>query len=176
VGSNRTMENRQGQTLKSWITGDIFTAPLPEITLEAWEPWGDTRLILFELQNSDIDEEHYEWRLHWVAGVALLRTVGHVLRNVDALTSSKHRRSIDKAWTDWQQNKDDNWIFFDFIEKERNNILKEYSFGAALPAAMDGRTLAYGSTEFDATELFREAVYWWRTQLLAFEAQLKNDP
>jgi hypothetical protein len=41
---------------------------------------------------------------------------------------------------------------------------------------MDGRTLAYGSTEFDATELFREAVYWWRTQLLAFEAQLKNDP
>lgn len=64
----------------------------------------------------------------------------------------------------------ENWIFFDFIEKERNNILKEFSFGAELPKAEDGRTLAYGKTCHDAAQLFREAVYWWRHELEKIEA------
>jgi hypothetical protein len=63
-------------------------------------------------------------------------------------------------------------IFFDFIEKERNNILKTFSFGAELPAREDGRILAYGNTDIDATQLFREGVYWWRSQLREIEKRL----
>jgi hypothetical protein len=162
--------------MRSWITGDIFTSQPRPTTLKAWEPWWDTVAILFELQNSDIDDEHPEWRLHWVAGVALLRTVGHVLKKVDAKTSPKHLEAVKAQWSIWNGDKLENWIFFDFIEQERNNILKEYSFGATLPEPNDDRTLVYRDTDFDAAQLFREAVYWWREQLLAIENALQQLP
>ena len=161
--------------MKSWIERDVFTAkPSETISLDAWEPWYQTLPILFTLQNSDIDDEHPEWSIQWIAGVATLRTIGHVLHKLDAKKSDKHRAVIDRAWAEWNANKDDNWIFFDFIEKERNNILKEFSFGATLPTVEDGRTLAYGNTNLDATELFREAVYWWRAQLRAIEKAISE--
>jgi len=157
----------------SWITGDIFTSVSGQLTLKAWEPWEETRSALFELQNSDIDNEHPEWRRNWIAGVAMLRAVGHVLQKVDAASSHRHKSLIDSNWRSWNADKDGNWIFFDFIEKERNNILKTFSFGAQLPSSEDGRLLAYGSTGLDAAELFREAVYWWRFQLRAIESELR---
>jgi hypothetical protein len=66
---------------QTWITGDIFIrpGPLAPPTLHAWEPWYVTLDVLFELQNSDIDKEHNEWRTQWIAGVAMLRATGHVL-------------------------------------------------------------------------------------------------
>src|SRR5262245_12154749 len=117
---------RDCHLMKTWITGDIFVCHLGRATLKAWEPWEYTRRSLFELQNSDIDEEHPEWRTNWIAGVAMLRTVGHVLHKVDAKTSTTHRSLIESAWAAWKMNKDEHWIFFDFIEKERNNILKTF--------------------------------------------------
>jgi hypothetical protein len=157
---------------KSWVTGDIFMSASGDSTLSAWEPWEETRWALFELQNSDIDDEHPEWRRNWIVGVAMLRTVGHVLHKVDAATSPRHKSVIHTAWQSWNSDKDGDWIFFDFIEKERNNILKMFSSGAQLPSAEDGRLLAYGNTDLDAAELFREAVYWWRFQLRLIESQL----
>lgn len=158
--------------LTSWIAGDIFTSAPGMLTLKAWEPWEMTRSALFEIQNSDIDAEHPEWRTNWIAGVAMLRATGHVLHKVDAATSARHKSMIDAAWHSWSTDRDGNWICFDFIEKERNNILKTFSFGAQLPSAEDGRLLAYGNTDFDAAQLFREAVYWWRFQLRMIEFQL----
>jgi hypothetical protein len=81
---------------------------------------------------------------------------------------------IESIWAEWKANKDEHWIFFDFIEKERNNILKLFSFGAMLPASEDNRTLVYGNTDLDAAQLFREAVYWWRTQLRELEGRLAS--
>jgi hypothetical protein len=127
--------------------------------------------VLFELQNSDIDDEHPEWRRSWIAGVAMLRATGHVLQKVDASTSPRHKSVVDEAWMDWSLNKNENWIFFEFIEKERNNILKTFSFGAQLPASEDRRMLAYGNTDLDGAQLFREAVYWWRHQLRIIESK-----
>ena len=159
--------------LISWITGDIFTSGPGISTLRAWEPWEETRSALFEIQNSDIDDEHPEWRTNWIAGVAMLRAIGHVLHKVDTAVSPHHKRVIDAAWRSWNADKDGNWIFFDFIERERNSILKTFSFGAQFPSAEDGRVLAYGNTGFDAAQLFREAVYWWRYQLRMIESQLR---
>ena len=79
---------------------------------------------------------------------------------------------ISQFWNKLKSDIDGNWIFFDFIEKERNNILKEFSFGATLPPAEDGSLLAYDGTHLDGAQLYREAVYWWRAQLDHLEAQL----
>ena len=156
----------------SFITGDIFRRSPRGTTLHAWEPWDFTRSILFEFQNSDIDEEHWEWKVSWFAGVALLRTIGHVLKNVDSRSSTKHAETINGFWHRWKTDRRAHWIFADFIERERNNILKEFAFGAALPALDDRRLLAYSNTDDDAAQLFREAVYWWRYQLELIEAEI----
>jgi hypothetical protein len=156
------------------ISGDIFTRAAGRLNLKAWEPWEFTRSILFEFQNSDIDDEHWEWRLNWFAGVALLRTIGHVLYKVDAKRSDGHRTVIRSMWKSWHDDRRQHWIFFDFIERERNNILKEFSFGAELPSANDQRVLAYADTHDDAAQLFREAVYWWRDQLEVIETGLAD--
>ena len=166
------MKDGSDKHLPSWIEGDIFVADSGHGILKAWEPWEWTRSVLFQLQNSEIDDEHPEWRLYWIAGVATLRAIGHVLKNVDANVSSAHKHAIDKIWSEWKSNSEENWIFFDFIERERNNILKEFSFGAQLPNDVDDRLLAYENTDLDAAQLFREAVYWWRYQLRQLEAMI----
>jgi hypothetical protein len=143
--------------------------------LKAWEPWRETQSLLFSFQNIDIDDEHPEWRIYWVAGVALLRTVGHVLDKVDGKISARHASIVQTLWSKWNSDRRENWIFFEFIEKERNNIMKEYKFGAALPAEGDDRVLSYHQGSDDATQLFREAVYWWRDQLDALEIMLEGN-
>jgi len=151
----------------SWVTGDIFSRAPKIKFLHAAEPWDFTRHILFQFQNSDIDDEHPEWMTSWFAGVALLRTIGHVLRNVDRPCGTKYRCAVDGFWNDIRDDRSTHWIFFDLIERERNNILKEFSFGASLPNKDDDeRQLVYTlQDDWDGTQLFREAVYWWRAQL-----------
>lgn len=155
----------------SYITGDIFVSTPPKQTLKAWEPFWDCVTILFEFQNSDADDENTEWRLFWVAGIALLRTIGHVLAKVDASNSSKHKQEIDRAWADWKTNASDNAIFWDFIEKERNSLLKTYQFGANLAQDDNGWFVQFSNGD-DAFQLFREAVYWWRHQLRLLEDRI----
>jgi hypothetical protein len=156
------------------ITGDIFTFSPPRQTLKAWGPFWDCAVVLFEFQNSDVDEEHSEWRLYWVAGIALLRTIGHVLAKADAICSPRHRSEIDRLWQQWRSDRVDSSIFWDFIEKERNNLLKTYSFGARLMRDGDGYYVQFEDGD-DAFQLYRQAVYWWRHQLMALEdALLEN--
>lgn len=152
----------------SYITGDIFTAKMTRQTLKAWDPFWDCVAILFEFQNSDIDDEHPEWRLHWVAGIALLRAIGHVLSKSDADISTAHKRAVREMWDSWKRDAEDNYIFWEFIESERNNILKTYTFGAKLEKRLDGFVVTYTDGE-DALQLYREAVYWWRFQLVSLE-------
>lgn len=157
--------------MDSYITGDIFVRSPPKQTLEAWVPFWDCVAILFEFQNSDVDEEHTEWRIYWVAGIALLRTIGHVLAKADTLTSPKHKAEIEALWARWKSDLEANSVFWNFIEKERNNLLKTYSFGAELAKDDEGYFVKYKGGE-DAFQLFREAVYWWRHQLMALEERL----
>src|SRR5690606_26372999 len=100
-----------------YITGDIFTRTPPRQTLEAWNPFWDCVDILFHFQNSDVsdgDEEYPEWRLYWVAGLALLRAIGHVLVKVDAKSSTQHHQKIDDLWGRLRSDRDKSWIFWQF--------------------------------------------------------------
>jgi hypothetical protein len=164
----RAPDSWQGRP--SWVEGDIFVRAVSPMRLHAWEPWDFARHILFSFQNMDIDDEHPEWRLYWFSGVVTLRSVGHVLDKVDRKINDNAGSVIDDWWTSVKADRNENWIFFDFIEKERNNVLKEFSFGASLTGDHDGRQLAYDGSHLDGAQLFREAVYWWRAQLEYIEA------
>jgi hypothetical protein len=156
--------------VKSYIPklSDIFTHISPRKTLKAWGPFHECIGILFQLQNSDLDDDHPEWRIYWVAGLALLRTTGHVLDKIDAGISEQHRRIIDATWDSWKRSRLENAIFWDFIEQERNNLLKTYKFGVEI----DDDGLLHKESGRDGGQLFREAVYWWRFQLEKIEKDL----
>jgi hypothetical protein len=161
--------------MSSYVTGDTFVRSPPQQTLKAWEPLWDCVSILFQFQNSDVadgEEELQEWRIYWVAGLALLRTVGHVLKKVDAKTSPNHADAISALWRGFQADRVNSAIFWDFIEKERNNLLKTYSFSAKLAWREDQNAYVEFEDGMDAFELFREAVYWWRHHLMALERKL----
>jgi hypothetical protein len=66
------------------------------------------------------------WRVRWVGAVALLRSVGHVLKNVDRNSDQKLRSAIDSTWQELSNSKPEPLILWKFIEEERNNVLKEY--------------------------------------------------
>lgn len=147
---------------------DLFTKTIDGKTLNAWEPFYDCVHVNFELQNSDVDDEHPEWRVQWVFGVAMLRTVGHVLAKVDGAISAKHSNTIKAHWERWKSAKSDNWIFWEFIEEERNNILNTYKFGVDI----DKHGLWHDELSHDGIQLMREATYWWRHQLISIENAL----
>jgi hypothetical protein len=162
--------------MQSLITGDIFTRTPPIQTLRAWEPYHDCVDILFHFQNSDFvdeGEELPEWRLYWIAGVALLRTVGHVLAKVDALVSPTHAAVVGGLWATLKADRKSSAIFWNFIEEERNNLLKTYTFGAKLGSNENGYFIEFADGQ-DAFQLFREAVYWWRNQLEYLEKELRE--
>ncbi len=165
--------------MDDFITGDIFILRPPKQTLKGWQPFWDCVAILFQFENSDVadgDEELPEWRMYWVAGIALLRTIGHVLAKVDSQTSAKHSQEIDDLWTRLKSDREASWIFWEFIEKERNNLLKTYSFGARIEWDEDGYCCVISEDGEDAFQLFRQAVYWWRHQLMELEDNLSKEP
>jgi len=78
-------------------------------------------LIYFCEQLED-DMPEQEWRVRWIAICTLARAVGHILKE-------DGKRLCKPAITDqlFQEIKSEQ-IFSDFIERDRNLILKEYNF------------------------------------------------
>jgi|CXWL01.1.fsa_nt_gi hypothetical protein len=73
------------------------------------------------------------WRIKWVTCVALLRAVGHVLHNVDCDGNERLKDIVDRRFKDWKSTK----IFRDFIDDERNGMLKEYNLKAGQNLTVD---------------------------------------
>ena len=121
-----------------------------------------------------------EWRIRWVAAVALLRTVGYVLRKVDAATDPLLKSVIDAAWDQLSATKPQPTIFWAFIEEERNNVLKEYRLSAGQGTTVrpgTGPTLyeyAMSSGPYagrDQRAVLQEAIDWWGSYLAAIERE-----
>jgi len=73
------------------------------------------------------------FRVSWVALVALLRAVGHVLKEVDAEQGDAHlKAAICDHWARLKVGEAarEPAIFWGFIKQERNMVLKQYSLGA----------------------------------------------
>lgn len=144
---------------------DLFVNPPLAQSLNAWEPWWEVVQVTFTLENSDIGTEFPEWRMYWVYAVVNLRIIGHVLDKVDAQKSEKIGKIVKASWVEWNAKRDDHSIFWEFIENERNNILKTYRLG--VEAHETG--IYHEPLDQDGIELVREAVYWWRDQLEKIE-------
>ena len=121
-----------------------------------------------------------EWRRRWVACIALLRAVGHVLKEVDGSTSCKMRSIIEKEWKLYEKDT----IFECFIKKERDNILKEYKFGAGQGVVIQigAPTKSYNTYHMntghykcsDPRDVVRQAIEWWEQQLDKIEKQVTS--
>ncbi|GAA0595856.1 hypothetical protein GCM10009416_37770 [Craurococcus roseus] len=144
------------------------------------------------------DEDH--WRVHWAGSLALLRAVGHVLRKVDRERSESHRKCGDEWWKRWDPKKGTEAkpnLFADFIETERNLVLKQYEFrfdpaerhgilflrSSDKLLTRDGKLLFTRSLERfvitdgafkdrDGRELLRESHRWWAAQLSEIDARI----
>lgn len=170
------------------------------MTYAAREVLSDVRLALDMLQ-SEPDPDR--WRVHWAAGVALLRAVGHVLLNVDQSADVELARIADAAHRRWRSADPAHAVYRDFILEERNNILKEYRSKVhpldTVPVAIrltlvnpDTGEVSYvdhvadldenlfrplvdgfGEGE-DARDVFAEAIDWWDRELTAIERERKR--
>jgi hypothetical protein len=132
-----------------------------------------------------------EWRLYWVLAIVLLRAVGHVLDKVDGAADPNVKKAANDLHRSWRSGPE-HAIFRDFIEHERNNILKEYGFAMtegpvpimAYLQSHDGfdvvrqflieenvyRPMSSGPYEGeDGRALLDEAISWWVLQLNAVD-------
>ena len=151
--------------------------------------------VVLDMLEDERDEQR--WRVLWAGGMALLRAVGHVLKKVDG-ADPLARPLIDAAWNRWKADKAANAIFWEFIEAERNNLLKQYQFGVSDSAVVGlgvveidietGHAVAYETPvsldenlfrrkkEFglgeDARDVYQDALRWWDAELSRIEAGL----
>ncbi len=166
----KNVESMTGRA--SWIDGSIFFSPDGQRSLHAWEPYSLCVSLLFDLENSEIEPRWGNWQIRWIAGLALLRTIGHVLQNLDTKTSKAHSIAIKQKWDSWKSEHTENWIFWDFIQKERNNILKEFDLGFVSGPYLEPEEYEVEPIVYHKLAMFREAVYWWRVQLRELELEL----
>ena len=136
-----------------------------------------------------------EWRRRWITSVVLLRTVGHVLSKVDALTDPVLEKIINAEWEKLQGSKPEPRIFWEFIDQERNNILKEYQISAGQGVTIRLGTLHLNLKTGEQThgeslptlyhytinsgyykgkqqkDVLNEAIEWWDKYLANIETQ-----
>ena len=125
-----------------------------------------------------------DWRRRWVAAIALLRSVGYVLKDVDRDTSETMSQAVDAEWHALKndEHKPEHAIFFGFIDDERNGVLHAYRFRAGQNITIDlnskppRETVSYSmnSGPFagqDPRELIRHGIKWWDRYLDRVESR-----
>jgi len=150
------------------------------LKLKAWLVLDDCRYARKLLDGSFHSEE---WRYRWSASVVLLRVVGHVLAKVDKEASSRHNEVIDDEYNKLQQTFPDPKIYWEFIVKERNIIVKEYAFNDQIMSGSSVTAMSYTDPDTGKTETFesrqnragRMDVYSKTIISGSFEGQKKID-
>lgn len=95
-----------------------------------------------------------DFRMSWVTIVALLRAVGHVLDKVDASSDPRIAKAVKEEWAKLKATKPEPRILWEFIEQERNNVLKLYQIGVDRGIRIKGPEIANKGTivEIDHTK------------------------
>ena len=72
------------------------------------------------------------WKVEWAGICALLKTSIHLIREKDAKSCLPEilKNELKESWNDLLRKKTQYPLFWEFINKERNNIVKEYEFSA----------------------------------------------
>jgi hypothetical protein len=119
-----------------------------------------------------------KWRLECVAAISSLRIIGHVLHKVDAQAFPEIREELRRRFNRWKLGQGDNQLFTDFIEPNRNNLLKLYQFPAdditafaeddegMFPSGITPDVLCEGPfAGCNLVSLLRKSHSWWRSEL-----------
>lgn len=116
----------------------------------------------------------------------LLRTVGYVLSKVDSLRYDAYKDAIEKAWRNLCDLKPEPTIFWEFIDEERNNIVKEYEIRAG-----QNDTVYLGQNKLadyqyrinagpfngrDQRDVLKEAIEWWESYLSDIDNDANKQP
>ncbi len=135
------------------------------------------------------ETDPFRFRMAVVASIALVRAVGHVLRKVDSSNCPVFAEVVKERFESWKRDRESARIFWEFIESERNNILKEYEFrfdfspvittGEATHAWRVGADLYCPVVDGvyvgqDVRDVLQEAVRWWTQELDAIEADYQS--
>jgi hypothetical protein len=147
----------------------------------------------------EAEKDLRRWRILWAGSMALIRAVGHVLHKVDG-TDKVTRDIANEFFSRWKSS-EEHGIFREFVEHERNNLLKEYrsdvhpleDVSVAIQATLmplaggenvtapfvldlDGnlfRPMLDGPWEgTDCRELYADAIAWWRSQLNEIDVEV----
>jgi len=134
------------------------------------------------------EESHPDsFRVFWVAEISLVRAVGHVLQKVDG-RDEVVKAAVASAYASWKADRSGNAIFWDFIEGERNQVLKQYEIGffaGPVDVVAGGQVHSLDDHLFcpitdgpfageDCRDILEQAIGWWEQQLAAVEAEARG--
>ena len=121
-------------------------------------------------------------RIRWITAITILRAVGHTLLNIDASRSPALRSAIDSAWNDWKTQPFQHLIFHEFVEKERNTILKEYRTSLFVSPSQKSKssdstgfysTILIGDRSYSPLDALTASIGWWETELNHIESRAR---
>jgi hypothetical protein len=123
-----------------------------------------------------------DWVLIWAGTIALLRAVGHALVNEDAEIDARMKKAQRAWWDTLKATKPNPSIFWEFIERDRNLLLKEAEL--TVEPSVSGGTIPRHAPQppqpppiynykmksgrfagQDPRDLVRDAIKWWEEQL-----------
>lgn len=152
--------------------------------LKARQVLDDCRFSLAKLAQA---EGRQEYRVMFLATLALCRAVGDVLDKVDKNQFPSVRGLIDAQWKLIKDSeKDEKSIFWKFIRPERNSIIHEYECNyddgpidlwtaEDIYSIEDMYSCAMKVGPYrgvDSIEMLRKAIEWWDAQLSEIEGSL----
>jgi hypothetical protein len=142
----------------------------------------------FALACMEAEDDRRKFRVFWLAALAGLRSVGHVLSKVDGAREPRIRKAADSAFARWKADRKQHQIFWEFIEDERNALLKEARRGVlAIPySLMIGKVTHKADFEIyapmvdgpyggeDCRDVLRLAINWWKRELKDIKGEAEN--
>ena len=111
--------------------------------------------IALEMLEKETDKQQF--LVEYYAAVSALRSVGHVLDKVDKQHLQGEYSTIDEWWSGIKKNREKSPIFHEFIEKERNQLLKEGAVN--MDEDGSGKYLLIDNMVFPMTELSEDMVF-----------------
>jgi hypothetical protein len=134
----------------------------------------------------EAESDTARFRVLWVSGVALLRSVGDALHKVDAARDPRVAKAAADAWKRVEADREKNAIFWEFIREERNNVLKEYEFGFLsgpvnvlvtlsdeISILDDNLFCPIADGRFageDCRDILAQGIAWWERELSAIDS------
>lgn len=113
----------------------------------------------------------------YLSCLVLCRSIGHVLHKVDAKRSNKLKSAVESAYGRWKNSDHDQRIFKDFIEGNRNELVKESNFNyeivSSLPyavAVLNHDLLGYD----DPVDAIGICINWWDVKLREIEEEVNS--